>query len=490
MIALNTSRQRDSLFLGKFIIMDRRRFFRTGSLAAIGAGFASGIGFPQRGFDMFSKGKKAKNIIFMVSDGMSSGTLGMADLYLNRAHGRSSAWMQLYKDGRAARALMDTASASSIVTDSAAGSSSWGGGVRVPNGSLNVGANGEHYLPILQKFKKSGKKVGCVTTVPITHATPAGFCVNVESRGDQSEIAEFYLQQDFDVMMGGGHQYFAADKRKDKKDMYAAFSSKGWEIVRTKSNMAAADGKKPLLGVFADDALPYTVDRNSDAALQQQTPTLAEMALKAIDIMKKHPAGFALQVEGGKVDWGAHANDIAALLYDQVAFDEAIGAVIDFAQKDGETLVIITTDHGNANPGIIYGKHANENFDSLQHYKHSNEWVLNNIHPDSSVSGVKELISATHGIALNDDEAKTILGYYTGLEKGESGLYNYNKLPFHVYADIQKKYNSIGFISMEHSGDYVELAAFGPGSELLKPFVKNTDLHYLMLAAAEVENKF
>jgi alkaline phosphatase len=470
--------------------MDRRRFFRNGSLAALGAGLISRAGFAQQGSDFLSKGKKAKSIIFMVSDGMSSGTLNMADVYLNRAHGRSSAWMQLYKDRRVARALMDTASASSIVTDSAAGSSSWGGGVRVPNGSLNVGANGEHYMPILQKFKKSGKKVGCVTTVPITHATPAGFCVNVESRGDQSEIAELYLQLDFDVMMGGGHKYFAPDTRKDKKDLYAAFSSKGWAIARTRGQMMSADAKKPVLGVFADDALPYTVDRNSDAALQQQTPTLAEMALKAIDLMKSHPAGFALQVEGGKVDWGAHANDIGALLYDQAAFDEAVGAVIDFAQKDGETLVIITTDHGNSNPGIIYGKHANENFDSLQHYAHSNEWVLNSIHPDTSAARVKDLIASAHNIALTDEEANAILGYYTGLEKGENGLYNYNKLPFRAYAEIQKKHNSVGWISMDHSGDYVELAAFGPGSELLRPFVKNTDLHYLMLAAAEIENKF
>src|SRR5690554_7013143 len=94
--------------------------------------------------------------------------------------------------------MMDTASASSLVTDSAAGGSAWGGGVRVPNGTLNVGANGEQYTPILQKFKKEGKKVGCVTTVPITHATPASFCVNNESRRNQPEIAEQYAELKFD----------------------------------------------------------------------------------------------------------------------------------------------------------------------------------------------------------------------------------------------------------------------------------------------------
>ena len=205
--------------------MNRRKFFRNGSLAALGTTLISPLNLSAQNptFDVFTKGKKAKNIIFMVSDGMSSGTLNMADLLKSRKLGQGTHWMQLYKDNRVARALMDTASASSIVTDSAAGSSSWGGGVRVPNGALNMSANGEKYLPILQKFKRAGKKVGCVTTVPITHATPAGFCVNQPSRGEQSEIAEQYLELGFDVMMGGGHKYFSADRRKDKKDMYAAF---------------------------------------------------------------------------------------------------------------------------------------------------------------------------------------------------------------------------------------------------------------------------
>ena len=116
-----------------------------------------------------------KNIIFLVSDGMSTGTLNMADLLMQRKFGKSSKWIELYRENKASRAFMDTASADSMVTDSAAGSSSWGGGVRVNNGSLNVGPNGEMYKPILQKFKEAGKSVGCVTTVPITHATPADF---------------------------------------------------------------------------------------------------------------------------------------------------------------------------------------------------------------------------------------------------------------------------------------------------------------------------
>lgn len=471
--------------------MDRRKFFRNGSLFTIGAAvlnpFEGTASVPD--IPALNTYKKAKNIIFMVSDGMSTGTLNMADLYLNRKTGKGSNWLQLYKDQRISRALMDTASASSIVTDSAAASSSWGGGVRVKNGALNVGPNGEKHLPIWQKFKKVGKMAGCVTTVPITHATPAGFCVNSESRNAQADIAEDYLSLGFDVMMGGGNKYFSADKRKDKKDMYALYKAKGWQIAHTRSEMMAAANDRPILGVFADDALPYSIDRSSSKELTETAPTLSEMAQKAIDRMKNHPDGFVLQIEAGKVDWGAHANDIAALLYDQVAFDEAIKTVIDFAEKDGNTLVVITTDHGNANPGVIYGKYANDNFDSIQKYTQTNEWILNNIHSDSTVAHVREIIEHANARTISEEDAKIVLSYYNGLKK-ENGLYNYKHLPFRAFAEMQKEVNSVGWISMDHSADYVELAMFGPGSDLLKPFVKNTDLHYLMLEAAEVENKF
>lgn len=471
--------------------MDRRKFFRNGSLFTIGAAIINPFEGSANVLDLESinKNKKAKNIILLVSDGMSTGTLNMADIFLNRKTGKGSNWIQLYKDSRVSRALMDTASASSIVTDSAAASSSWGGGFRVNNGTLNVSPDGEAHLPIWQKFKKSGKMAGCVTTVPITHATPAGFCVSSKSRNSQDDIAEQYLELGFDVMMGGGANYFSPDSRKDKKDMYAAFTAKGYQVVKTRSDMDSASNEKPILGVFADDALPYYIDRNNDEKLKNSVPSLAEMAQKAIDRMKDHKNGFVLQIESGKVDWAAHGNDISGLINDQIEFDEAVKMAIDFAEKDKETLVIITTDHGNANPGIIYGNSANDNFDSVQKYTQTNEWILNQIKPDSSVSQVKEIIEKANGHAVLDEEAKTVLSYYDGLHK-EDGLYNYKKLPYKAFAEMQGKINSVGWISMDHSADYVELAMFGPGSELLKPFVKNTDLHYLMLQAAEVENKF
>ncbi|PTS98665.1 alkaline phosphatase, partial [Flavobacterium sp. HMWF030] len=104
----------------------------------------------------------------------------------------------------------------------------------------------------------------------------------------------------------------------------------------------------------------------------------------------------------------------------------------------------ITTDHGNANPGIIYGKDANDNFDSIQKYTQTNEWILNQIKAESSVSQVKEIIEKANGHSVSDQEAKTVLSYYDGLHK-EDGLYNYKKLPYKAFAEMQGKINSVGW---------------------------------------------
>ncbi|MBZ4192569.1 alkaline phosphatase [Niabella beijingensis] len=465
--------------------MNRKHFFRNSSLALAGTVLSGNLFGQKAGIKTARAAGRVKNIIFMVSDGMSTGTLNMADLLMQRKYGKRSTWLQLYEEQKAVRALMDTASANSLVTDSAAGSSAWGGGVRVPNGKLNVGANGEQYKPILQKFKATGKAVGCVTTVPIGHATPAGFCVNNGSRGDMDEIAVQYLDLKFDVMLGGGADNFRADTRKDKTDLLQQYRQKGYTVVTDRNGLLqqAVTGA-PLLGVFYDGGLPYALDREHDTALQQQTPTLAEMTKKAIEKLKRNPNGFVMQVEGGKVDWGAHSNDAAAMLYDQIAFDEAIKVAIDFAAADGQTLVIMTTDHGNANPGLFYGKEANRDFDRLQQFQHTNDWILNGITRDFTEAQVMERLEAAQGFALKKEEAAQLLKHYTQLN--ETGVYNTKHLPFRPLAAIQQEYLSIGWGAMDHSADYVELAMYGPGKELLKPFVKNTDLHHLMLQATGV----
>src|SRR5690554_782973 len=472
--------------------MKRRDFFRKTSLATAGISlspllFASGEN-EKASLLLTNLKNEAKNIIFLVSDGMSAGTLTLADLYAQKTTGKHTVWIENYKNGRFRRAMMDTASMNSLVIDSAAGGSAWGGGVRVPNNALNVGRNGEHYLPILQKFKKQGKKVGCVTTVAITHATPASFCVNNESRNNQSEIAEQYLDLKFDLMLGGGDKYFSAEKRRDKKDLYHQFSTAGFDVVKTKDELnKTRDSKAPLLGVFANDDLPYAIDHAQDKTLENTLPNIVEMTTLALEKLKNHPKGFVLQVEGGKVDWAAHANDSAGLIFDQLAFDQALKVVLDFAIEDKNTLVIVTTDHGNANPGLFAGRNVNENFARFKTMKSSNTSIIEQMKTLPTVPQFIEWIENKQGYVISNEEAKSLLADVESLSEEEAE--DYYKLPFEKFAQIQKRYTNVGFGDMDHSADFVECAAFGPGSELLPPFIENTFLHNMMLKACGVEVK-
>jgi alkaline phosphatase len=470
--------------------MKRREFFGKSMLTAGGLGFLlpnlhSNQEFISDQFLGKNRNKKAKNIIFMVSDGMSSGTLTMGDLFIQKKTGKGSNWLNLYRENKVTRGLMDMASSDSAITDSAAASSSWGGGFRVKNGALNIGQQGEVFMPIWQKFKEAGKKVGCVTTVPITHATPAGFCISTPSRSEKTKIAKMYADIRFDVMMGGGEDIFTTMK---EGNLLSAMKDKGFDVVSSRKEMVLLNGEKPVLGVFDKDDLPYELDRINLPEKKEKVPSLAEMTGKAISLMKHHKNGFCLQVEGGKVDWAAHANDTLGLLYDQMAFDEAIKVAIDFATEDKETLVILTTDHGNANPGLYYGKYADKNFESLLQAKHTTSFLLNEVKKGESPGTFRDRVKDCQGYEITEDESRMLLKKYD--DQPETGVYNEYKLPFEMYADIMKNHTSVAFGGMEHTADYTELAMFGPGCQNLKPFIKNIDLHYFMLEVTGVKNHF
>jgi alkaline phosphatase len=466
--------------------MKRRDLLKTTALGSLGLSFMQSCASSAVLFDDQNLKKKAKNIIFMVSDGMSSGTFTMADTLSKRQFGKQSAWLNTNLDERTKRALMETSSANSLVTDSAAGGSAWGGGKRVFNGRLNQDENGNCHTPILQKFKAAGKSVGCVTTVPITHATPASFCVCNESRRNQAEIAKQYLELRFDVMLGGGKEYFDSALREDGEDVFGTFEAQGYAVAKNKSELEdIRTTDQPVLGVFHESALPYTIDHLHNEQLKKEVPTLREMSLFAIQKMKHNPKGFVMQIEAGKVDWAAHGNDVAGLLFDQIAFDETVAAVMEFAKQDGETLVVITTDHGNANPGLMYGKKADANFDNLQKFEHSNAWVFEQVSSGIKPEKFREILVNAQNIIISEKEAAKITDQINKLSIEE--IVKPHKLPFGLLAEIQRDYTSVGWISDNHSSDYVEVTMFGPGSEMLKPFVKNYELHDFMLLAAAVK---
>lgn len=468
--------------------MKRREFLCQSTFGAVGLGALARAGSSEHGTIAGAwSGPRShpKNIIFVVSDGMSAGTLQLAELYANVKYGQTTCWADLYRQNRVSQALMETYSANSWVTDSAAASSAWGGGVRVKNGSLNVGPNGEQYVPILQKFQQQDFAVGCVTSVPITHATPAGFCVNHADRGEQAQIAEMYLRLRFDCMLGGGIEYFSAESRSDKQDLLGTFKQAGYHVATTKLNLTeiSADNQ-PVLGCFHKSGIPYALDHAQDEALLASVPSLADMAKFAIERLSRNPRGFVLQIEGGKVDWAAHANDTTALIYDQLAVDAALKVAIEFAESSQETLVIVTTDHGNANPGLLGTGNANKKFESLINVRHTNTWVMDGLKSNWGIDEIRQRVQFAQGLELTADEAKQLHEHIAALSESDRG--EARKLPFAKLANMQKQRTGIGWAGDDHCADYVELAMFGPGSEQLPQFVKNTDLHQFMLDVAGV----
>ncbi len=476
--------------------ISRLEFLKAGALstAALGAG-ALGRGLQNKKPVKSSYGD-AKNVIFLVTDGMSSGTLTLADVVKQRQFGQKSHWMSLYESDREFhRGLMDMASLDAVVTDSAAAASSWGCGKRIPNGGLNWGPNREEYKTICEIFRDSGKATGLVTTTRITHATPAGFAINMPSRGMEDDIAEQYLERDVDIMMGGGDRYFSADKRPDNRDLYSEFEQKGYTVVKSKDELARATRNSKLLGIFSEHHLPYTVDWMTDSELNETVPSLAEMTQAALDRLDREENGFILQIEGGRVDHAAHGNDAGGLVYDQLAFDDAIKIVMDFTDGRDDTLVILTTDHGNANPGLVgLGSNyldSNNFIDSLHDYRHSFEWMYSELGyhwSDDSLDNVSakqilDLVEYATNTKITNEEAVMIKRAFQAKYKAP---FRNRQSPGAVLSGVLANYNGIYFIGTNHTADYVELAAWGPGSDRIPAFVENTALFDLMVDMADV----
>lgn len=431
----------------------------------------------------------AKNIIFLVVDGMSHGTLALGDMVKHRQFGKRSHWMELYNSDREFhRGVMDMASLDSPVTDSAAAASSWGCGNRVNNRAVNMGPNGEEYPPILQVMKQAGKKTGLVTTARITHATPAGFAANIDHRDKEDQIAEQYLEREFDLLMGGGSRHFDPEQRDDGKNMHQAYSENNYSVVHNKQDMMSAPKDRRLLGTFSEAHMPYTTDRKSSDELQKNTPTLAEMTETALDRLSGHSEGFILQVEGGRVDHGGHDNDVAALIYDQIDFDDAIKVALDFYDGRDDTLLIITTDHGTGNPGLSgagedYSETA-ERLDRIQQFRQTNTWILSELDHNSSVKQIRDRMVHATNLDIQKEHAEMMQKTLRGELK--TPYYLKNELEA-VMGSILANYLSINFIGTNHTGDYVELAALGPGAESLDHFTRNTELFDLMVEAGGIQ---
>lgn len=418
----------------------------------------------------------AKNVVFMVSDGMNHGALSLARQFRTLDGGGETNWTRLYRERPVVRSLVETFSANSCVTDSAAAASAWGGGRRVDNGVLNILPDGTKVPTLHEKLQAAGRRTGLVSTATITHATPAGFAANVASRAEEGAIAEQYLERRVDLLLGGGHKFYPAELK-------ARYQEAGYAVVETRAALAAlaSDSAQPLLGIFSDSHLPYSIDHLNVPEIKASVPSLGEMTQTALARLSGSGEGFFLMVEGARIDHAGHANDAAASIHDQLAFDEAIGVVLGFLEREPDTLVVITTDHGcggiqmngvSAVPGqaIAPGLYAASNgaFERLRGFNRSVEWLKQNGVQGLSGPPLAEALSQHTGLVLADEEIKAAQGLKGG------------------WADIVKAHTGVAWTSGNHTGELVEFCAFGPGSASFPALMRNDEAHNLLLAALDI----
>jgi alkaline phosphatase len=294
----------------------------------------------------------AKNIIFMVADGMGLATVTAARLYKYGPGGGRLAFEELPVIG-----YQSTHSADGTVTDSAAAASAWACGRKFANGEICFHRQDGSYPPSLLEMASSlGKSTGLVATSEITHATPAAFGAHVASRKCEKEIARQYITTTkVDVLLGGGQGKFEAGKPDGcgaGGDLLKEAVARGYATVFSLSELKKVPPGARTLGLFAAGAMTPTHRRAPD----NPEPHLWEMTAAALQILEKNPRGFFLLVEGSQIDWANHNHGLDYALGETLAFAEAVQAVRAWlAEKPGreaETLLVVASDHDTGGMSI------------------------------------------------------------------------------------------------------------------------------------------
>ena len=415
----------------------------------------------------------------MVSDGMSNGVLTMAEDFSNLSRGKGTNWLKLVSNPEATNGLMETSSADSFVTDSAAAGSAWGGGAKINNGSINVRPDGSESVPIMRSLKKLGHNTGLVSTTRITHATPATFATVTPERNDEHLIAPQYLGH-ADILLGGGLKFFSPKQREDGHDAISPYRKAGYDLLLDRDSLLESKNKK-LLGLFSDGHIPYDIDRINNPELKRKTPTLAEMSEAALSRFLADDKKFLLQIEGGRIDHAAHANDIAALLRDQLAFDDAVGKVLEMTSAREDILVIVTSDHGNANPGLngtgMRYRKSNQAFARVEKITSSHEVLLQQWRKSASknLASLQAIVREGLGIKLSKPEAEALLQSITG---GDAPVWS-DQLsnPYGLLGQFTGNHTGTGFTGTSHTSDPTFLSAIGPQSSRFSGITPNQEVY-------------
>ena len=421
---------------------------------------------------------RTKNVVMMIPDGM-----GIAHATLGR-------WYKYVKTGVNALAFDDLACglvrtywSTGLITESAAAASAMATGFKTSarNVSLLPERSGMPGVPdlapgtastplatVLEGARLSGLSTGLVVTCEFPHATPAGFSSHYTQRSAMNHLAEQQVYQSMDVVLAGGWKYLDPAQRKDKEDLVKVLVERGYRYVTDGESMLAAPPGK-LWGAFAEAGIGREIDRDAVKA-----PSLDEMTRKALEILSRNHKGFFLMVEGSQVDWAAHANDALASAAEVFAFDRAAQVVLDFARKDGDTAVIIASDHSTG--GLTIGNQETSDM-PMERFARAVEAAK------ASATRVSELLTAGEPFPL--DKARALIAELLGLaelnaaeaKEFEALLKARTAKPIETFlARTSSKRAGIGWVSTNHGGDDIPLFIHHPRGLRIGGVIQNTDI--------------
>jgi len=427
-----------------------------------------------------------KNVILMVGDGLGAGQLEIARLL---EYGKNGS---LHMEEMENVALMRTYSNNNIVTDSAAAGTAIATSTKTNNEMIGVTPEGEEVDSILDRFQDEGKKVGLISTNTATDATPASFGGSAADRwSGQEEIARQMLANEFDVILGGGANYFGPDKQ-DGNDLIPEFEEKGYDVVTNKGELSAVNNADKLLGLFSPSYMSYKTDRDE---LNSDEPSLMNMTDTAIDVLDQGEDGFFLMVEGARIDHAAHAADITGVWKETIEFDNTVNNVLKWAEDRDDTLVVVLSDHETM------GLSATETMD-LEAYRNIevspeymvNDLVLNEETGDYTAESIKAMFKKHANIEVTDEEVKE----FNKNIKGSDGKVYYQYRVGWEVGSIIAKHLKAGVVDRSvradgdtggHTGNMVPVFAEGVGAENFEGVLDNTDISKIIADLTNIDWK-
>lgn len=421
--------------------------------------------------------KQVKNVILLIADGA-----GVAHFTLSRWYNGSGLLaMDEWTCG-----LLRTYGANIPLTDSAPAATAFATGFKSFTGFVGVlpavapmwgidqqsGTDPESrpLVTVLEAARLAGKATGIAVTCEIPHATPAAFSAHYIRRNNYETIIEQQVYNEIDVVLAGGAMYLKPQNRKDGEDLTAVLRQKGYQLVRTREEMLGALSGR-VWGLFAEQDIACDLDRSA------AEPGLAEMTAKAIALLRRNKKGFFLMVEGSKIDWAAHDNEPVGVVSEALAFNRAVQTAIAFTRQDGDTAVIVVSDHGCG--GLSIGNREENSMekrpglsafvDPLQRARHTAEGVEKMLlaAADMSADAISTLIRREYGLELTVEELAQVQGYFANRHEDQYGLAA-------IIGPILSRAAHLGWTTDGHTGEDVPLAIFHPRGYRLTGVVQNT----------------